>query len=333
MSGGRTEDCRRDRKRIDAISYSAFLAGIALIAIGSIMDLLWVVVAGFACFLFIPYLFLRTYQLEREHRSITATKWGYARLSFAPFAPVLLVAAVTIAVIYASADATGPLIFAYFNVISMFFILLLFLFPQILVLSYGATRIKDGEMLARISAIAKKLGVESVKTYILPWKSIRAANALETGASFNRSIFISDYLFEEMSPKEVDAVIAHELGHAKSRHVLKKLAVVGPLIFAEINLLAYYFMVQDLFAMAIFLGFVIVCALLLLLFVMPLSRQYEFEADRMAVDALGDPAPVASALIKLHQLNEVGGSSSKKPWETHPTLDMRIERIMSRGNV
>ena len=306
------------------------MGGIALIAVGSIMNFPWVVVAGFACFVFLPYLFLRSYRLERTHKALTVTAWGYARLGFAPFIPVLLLCAVTVAVIGASASATGPIIFAYFNVISLFFLLLLFFFPQILALSYGAKRLEDKGVLERISAISQRIGVEPVKAYILPWKSIGVANALEAGSASNKSIFISDYLLELLAPREVDAVIAHELAHAKGRHVLKKMLVVVPLIFVEINLLAYYFIVQDLFAVEVFIGFVVACSLVILLCLLPLSRRYEFEADRMAVDAMGDPEPIASALMRLRSLSTSNEKPSKRRWSTHPTLEMRIKRIMER---
>jgi len=137
------------------------------------------------------------------------------------------------------------------------------------------------------------------------------SNAYFTGIGRVKRIVLYDTLLQQMSHKEIVAVLAHEIGHWRLGHIWKRLLLAeaaafvcawgayhalnwaglpGLLGFGEISLAARM----------VILGFV---ASLLMFPVSPLSawlsRQQEYEADRFARDVTGDPEPLATALIKL----------------------------------
>lgn len=322
------------RRSIGIASYAAFISGVFLVAYGIMAGVSWVAMASIACFAPLPYLFWRNYRLEREIRGLTVTWKEYARLVFAPIVPLAFVLAVTVAAIALAITAQGPiaLIFVYYNFIFVAVLLLMFFFPQILVFSYGAKRMEDKGVVERVTAIARKLGVYRVKVYSLPWKGMKIANAMQTGFFSNKSIFISDYLLQEMGPREVDTIVAHELAHAKRGHVVKKAALIAPPILIEINLLAGYFITQSPLMLAAFFGVVVFELGEMPLLIMPLSRRFETEADLLAVDATGDAEAAASALGRLRELGRAQRTSKRRWWlNSHPTFETRIEDIRRRG--
>jgi len=322
----------RDKKIIVITAYAAIFVGAFLIVLGVVTGAPWIAWASIAYFAPLPYLFLRNYRLECDSKGLRVTWREYARLSLAPAVPLVCVVATTAVAMYMAAGAQGPIIFLYFNSIFLVVLLLILFFPQILVFSYGATKTEDAGIIERVAAIANRLGVRQIKTYILPWKGLKVANALQTGTFSNKSIFISDYLLQEMKPREVDTIIAHELAHAKGRHVLKKALLIAPLIFVEINAIAWYFIALDPFILVIFFAAVIIELVSIPLLLMPLSRRFETEADLAAVEVTGDPEAATSALIRLRELNLIHGAPKRGRWlNSHPTFEARIEAITRRG--
>jgi STE24 endopeptidase len=128
-----------------------------------------------------------------------------------------------------------------------------------------------------------------------------------------------------MSNEEVNAVMAHELAHAKRKHVMK---ISGLLLFTSIIGL-------DLFVVAATLGqnsiwpLISILAGFVVLFLGPqlvlrLQRKFELEADEIAVRTLGEGRPLVSALQKLVELNLVPADRKSG---THPSIAKRIKRI------
>jgi STE24 endopeptidase len=128
-----------------------------------------------------------------------------------------------------------------------------------------------------------------------------------------------------MTNEEVNAVMAHELAHAKRKHVMK---ISGLLLFTSI-------LGIDLFVVAATLGQTSVWPVILILagfvviflgsqLVLRLQRKFEFEADEIAVRTLGEAGPMVSALQKLTELNLV---PADRKTGTHPSIAKRIQRI------
>ena len=172
-------------------------------------------------------------------------------------------------------------------------------------------------------------------------------NAYFTGFGKTKRIVFFDTLLARLAPAEIEAVLAHELGHFKLKHVIKRVVWIFAASLACLWLLARL-MDQSWFysglniqmgaqstAMALILFFIVVPQFTFLL--QPVtsfySRKHEFEADHYAAQQ----APVAdliSALVKLYKDN----ASTLTPdplhsafYDSHPPATLRIARLQSYG--
>jgi STE24 endopeptidase len=143
----------------------------------------------------------------------------------------------------------------------------------------------------------------------------RHSNAYFTGIGRVKRIVLFDTLLEQMTQDEILAVLAHEVGHWKKRHVLKSMILTEALAFAGLYL-AYRLIgweplpglaglsAASFFARALIVGF---AGSLIMFPLTPLfsfiSRRNEREADRFASDLTGRPEALASALVKLSREN------------------------------
>jgi STE24 endopeptidase len=171
-------------------------------------------------------------------------------------------------------------------------------------------------------------GVRDIRSY--PGKSQRTANAAQVGILPGlRYILVSDYLLENMSDDEIDAVVAHEIGHARGNHVGLKLlgivavwtglaAISGSTVGSTTSSNAG--VVGAITPLAFIVAFVLVQGIL--------GIKLEQRADKAAARAVG-PQHLASALRKLSDLNHTrlrtGGFWSVLT--QHPGLEQRIERL------
>jgi STE24 endopeptidase len=146
-------------------------------------------------------------------------------------------------------------------------------------------------------------------------KRSRHSNAYFSGIGRVKRIVLFDTLLESMSRSEILAILAHEVGHWKKKHVLKRIilteAVALGAIFVAYKLLAweglpgliglqegsFYVRVAILSFLASLLMFPLTPALSIL------SRKHEWQADRFACELTGRPLDLANALIKLSKEN------------------------------
>ena len=82
------------------------------------------------------------------------------------------------------------------------------------------------------------MGVENVQLFSVDWKKFKVANAFQVGRR-KFSVYVSNYLIEKMSVEEVEAVMAHELAHAKRKHVAKSFALFLFPEVASVNLFIF----------------------------------------------------------------------------------------------
>lgn len=204
------------------------------------------------------------------------------------------------------------------------------------------TPLEEGEMKQRIEALLAKTGFESNGIFVMDGSSRSGhGNAYFTGFGKNKRIVFFDTLLETLSPEEVEAVLAHELGHFKHGHIRKRLLESFALSFIGLALLGW--LAQQSFfynglgittetpaaALLLFLTAVPV----MFFFLSPISafqsRKHEFEADAFAVNATG-AAPLISALLKMYRDN----ASSLTPdplyssyHDSHPPAKIRIDHL------
>ncbi|MBE0597864.1 MAG: M48 family metallopeptidase [Desulfuromonadales bacterium] len=173
----------------------------------------------------------------------------------------------------------------------------------------------------------------------------RHSNAYFTGLGRVKRIVLFDTLLEQMSDGEILAVLAHELGHWKRHHILKRL------LAAELLFLAAFYLAFRLIeggglppllgmAEASFAAQVVILSFLAGLAGFPftplgswLSRRHEWQADRFASDLTGHPDQLASALIKLGRENLA--NLHPHPFYawfhySHPPLVERVERLLAQ---
>jgi STE24 endopeptidase len=200
----------------------------------------------------------------------------------------------------------------------------------------------DAVLKARIEALLERCGFTSRGVFVVD-NSRRSShgNAYFTGIGRHKRIVFFDTLLERLGHAEVEAVLAHELGHFRLRHVRKRLLLSVALSFAGLALLGWLG-AQPAFYAALGVPLPSAHAALLLFalaapaftfFTTPLaslwSRKHEFEADVFATRH-ASAAELASALVKLHRDN----ASTLTPdpvyaafYYSHPPPLTRITRL------
>ncbi len=229
----------------------------------------------------------------------------------------------------------------------VFNLLLLFIYPTYIAPLFNKFEpLQDEAQKARIEALLKKCGFAASGLFVMDGsKRSTHGNAYFTGFGKTKRIVFFDTLLQRLSPDEVDAVLAHELGHFKRHHVLKRIA----LTFA-VSLAFLWGLAQLLHADWFYQGLGVATqstALALLLFFMALpvfsfllhpiaaaySRKHEFEADAYAAQQT-DAHELVNALVKLYQDN--AKTLTPDPvyatfYESHPPAPIRIAHLQKLG--
>jgi STE24 endopeptidase len=244
--------------------------------------------------------------------------------------------------------AAGPLWWLWVWVVWIGFqFLMLALYPTVIAplfnkfspLPAGAAREKIEGLLVRCGFAARGL-------YVMDGSRRSShGNAFFTGFGRARRIVFFDTLLARLAPDEIEAVLAHELGHYKRRHVLKRMAWMGALSLAFLGLLAWL-MASPWFytglgvppetgrpGVALILFFL---ALPVFTFVFgPLSslysRRHEFEADAFAAEQ-ASAAALVLALVKLYEDN--AATLTPDPlhsafYDSHPPAAVRVARLQA----
>jgi STE24 endopeptidase len=170
-------------------------------------------------------------------------------------------------------------------------------------------------------------------------------NAYFTGFGKTKRIVFFDTLLQRLTPGEMDAVLAHELGHFKRRHVLQRIVATFAISLAFLWGLAQLMQAGWFYAGLGVSTQSTATALLLFFMVMPVftfilhpltsawSRKHEYEADAYAA-AQTDAKDLVSALVKLYQDN--AKTLTPDPvyaafYESHPPAPMRIAHLQRIG--
>ena len=200
-----------------------------------------------------------------------------------------------------------------------FSLLVLFIYPSFIAPLFNRfTPMQDEAMKVRIEGLLSKCGFTAQGLFVMDGSKRSAhGNAYFTGFGKTKRIVFFDTLLERLNINEIEAVLAHELGHFKHRHVLKRILATFAMSLGFLWLLARL-MKADWFYQGLGIthpthsGYSTALALLLFFMVLPvfsflfspmmsaLSRKHEFEADAYAVKQTAAP-DLVSALVKLYQ--------------------------------
>jgi STE24 endopeptidase len=224
-------------------------------------------------------------------------------------------------------------------------LLMLVLYPKlILPLFNKLTPLPGGDLRTQLLALADRTGFRARTIQVMDGSKRSAhSNAFFTGFGRFRRIVLYDTLMAQLTSEELEAVLAHEIGHYKRGHVVKMLAVSTLLQFGGFALVAwlarsswlneaFHFPAGDLTPTFLLFGLL---GGLVTFWLSPVfnlvSRRHEYEADAFARQAMGRAAPVVAALRKLAQKN----LSNPTPhplysgfYYSHPTVVEREQALV-----
>ena len=219
------------------------------------------------------------------------------------------------------------------------FILLAQLAPVILFpIFYKFEPLEDEELRRRLVVLGERAGtrVRGVYRWKLSEKS-KKANAALTGLGATRRIILADTLLDNYTPDEIEAVLAHELGHHVHRHILKSIFVQAGITlmgFWAANFTLHYAVEHHMFEeLSDFanLPLLVLVSVVLSLVLMPAlnaySRYNERQADRYAFESIASIEPFVSSMNKLAEQNLAERTPSKwVEWffHSHPAISRRL---------
>ena len=202
--------------------------------------------------------------------------------------------------------------------------------------------LQDEALKSRIESLLQRCGFKSQGVFVVDGSRRSAhGNAYFTGFGSNKRIVFYDTLLESLSENEVEAVLAHELGHFKRNHIKKSLSLSILMTLAGFAILAWL-MDSPWFYQALGVETPSTyTALILFMFILPvftyfisplfsaLSRKHEFEADEFAKQQ-SDYRALISALVNLYREN----ASTLTPdpihsifYDSHPPASIRIAHL------
>jgi STE24 endopeptidase len=228
------------------------------------------------------------------------------------------------------------------------FILLAQIAPVVLFpIFYKFEPLDDEDLRRRLVLLSEHAGtrVRGVYRWKLSEKS-KKANAALTGLGSTRRIILADTLLDNYAPEEIEAVLAHELGHHVHRHILKSIFVqagITLLGFWAANWVLHYtvdhhmFNIEELSDFAN-LPLLALTATALSLLLMPALNAYsrfnERQADRYAFESIASVEPFISSMNKLAQQNLAERTPSKwieALFHSHPAISKRVAAAEAWG--
>ncbi len=243
---------------------------------------------------------------------------------------------------------TGALWWVYVWLLwSGFMLLLVWAYPTLIAPIFNKfTPLKEDSVRQRIQSLLERTGFRSRGIFVMDGSRRSAhGNAYFTGFGKTKRVVFFDTLLKHLGEKEIEAVLAHELGHFKRRHVIKRmiltfsmsligLAILGWLV-AQPWFYAGLGMTQPSTHAALTLFMLI--GPVFTFFLQPLiawgSRRYEYEADSFAAEQT-DAGELVSALVKLYKEN----ASTLTPdplhsafYDSHPPAALRITHLAGKN--
>jgi STE24 endopeptidase len=208
----------------------------------------------------------------------------------------------------------------------------------------------DATLVARVQALMARCGFAAKGLFVMDGSKRSAhANAYFTGFGASKRVVFFDTLLNKLTAGEVEAVLAHELGHFKHRHVIKRIVSMFAISLAGLALLGWlstqvWFYAglgvrpsmaapNDAIALLLFLLVTPVFAFFVSPLFALLSRRHEFEADAYACQQASG-TDLAAALLKLHEDN--AATLTPDPvyvrfYYSHPPASERLAALARSG--
>ncbi|MDD4963462.1 MAG: M48 family metallopeptidase [Gallionella sp.] len=230
----------------------------------------------------------------------------------------------------------------------VFNLLILLVYPTFIAPLFNKfSPLQDESLKARIAALLQRCGFTSQGVFVMDGSTRSShGNAYFTGFGKSKRIVFFDTLLARLSVSEIEAVLAHELGHFKHKHVVKRMVAIFAMSLGFLWLLAQL-MQTDWFyqglgvtmpstALALLLFFMVlpVFSFLLSPIMSASSRKHEFEADRYAAQQTS-AQELVHALVKLYQDNAATLTPDplySRFYDSHPPAAVRIAHLQGFAN-
>lgn len=210
------------------------------------------------------------------------------------------------------------------------------------------TPLQDESLRSRIEGLMQRVGFASKGLFVMDGSRRSAhGNAYFSGFGAAKRIVFFDTLLSRLAPNEIEAVLAHELGHFKLNHVIQRIAVMFVISLGLLAVLGYLknqvWFYQGLGVEPMMAASNDAMALILFMFALPVftflfspvlsitSRKNEFEADAFAAKH-SNSQDLISALVKLYEDN----ASTLTPdplhsafYDSHPPASIRVEKLLT----
>jgi STE24 endopeptidase len=250
-------------------------------------------------------------------------------------------------------DKSGSLWWFYaWLVWSGFQLLMLVLYPTVIAPLFNKfTPLDDDSLRSRIEGLMQRVGFASKGLFVMDGSKRSAhGNAYFSGFGAGKRIVFFDTLLARLAPHEIEAVLAHELGHFKLKHIVKRITVMFAISLVFLALLGYLkgqaWFYTGLGVDPMLFGSNDAMALILFMLALPIftfllsplsslsSRKHEFEADAFAAQHT-NAQDLVSALVKLYEDN----ASTLTPdplhsafYDSHPPASLRIGKLHATLN-
>jgi len=226
---------------------------------------------------------------------------------------------------------------------SVFNLVMLAVYPTFIAPLFNKfSPLKDENLKQRIEALLSKCGFKSQGLFVMDGSSRSShGNAYFTGFGASKRVVFFDTLLERLNVDEIEAVLAHELGHFKHHHVIKRIVMLFSISFLGLALLGWLINQPWFYAGLGVTQISNYMALILFLLVSPIflfmlrpmmasySRKNEFEADDYAANH-ASAKDLVKALVKLYRDN----ASTLTPdplhsafYDSHPPASIRVSKL------
>lgn len=228
--------------------------------------------------------------------------------------------------------------------VTLFTLLMQYIAPTwIMPLFNKFTPLEEGELKSEIEKYTQKVDFSLKGLFVIDGsKRSSKSNAFFTGFGKNKRVALYDTLIENHTVPELVAVLAHEIGHYKKKHIIKGMVISithSAILFFLLSVFlkeqalfdAFYMENMSVYAGLIFFGMLYApIEMLLSIFMQMSSRKHEYEADAYAVETTGNKQDMVSTLKKLSRDNL--SNLTPHPWYvflnySHPPVLERIKAI------
>ncbi|QQZ29393.1 M48 family metallopeptidase [Thiothrix subterranea] len=313
--------------------YTGTAVMLSLILIGSVLDM--------------PLSLYRTFVLEERFGFNKMTAITFITDLFKGAALALIIGIPVIMLILWLMTSAGSLWWLYaWAALTAFSLLMTWAYPKFIAPLFNKfSPLEDGEVAERLNALLTRTGFNSKGVFIMDGSRRSAhGNAYFTGFGKNKRIVFFDTLLKHLTPAQVEAVLAHELGHFKRKHIVKGMALSmlmtlsGFIVLAWLMTQAWFYTALGVSQPSTYMALVLFMLVspAFTFFIGPImawwSRKHEFEADEFAAQQ-SSSAELIAALVGLYKEN--ASTLTPDPWysafyDSHPPAAIRIAHLQQQ---